>query len=161
MPPREIGDRMRECFESYRPEGPGPEGNAPGNMAPGNPPTGGGHGGCTNQEECQKYCESNPEACENFQPSAQPMPGTAPVPCESGNCPPPPGDQQYQLPQPGQTPMQPGQQTPPPSGEMMPPQEPGQPPPPAASPPPTESVPPPPTSFNLLDLITAILLWWQ
>ncbi len=141
MPPRDIGDKMRVCFEQNikpprpgepgeggsMPPGPGgTEGAVPGNFAPRTT----GPGGCTSPEECQNYCESNPEACKNFQPPAPPMQGGSPMPCqgencppppsmpsgesgpaimppcESGNCPPPPqGSQQYQPPQPGSAPM--------------------------------------------------------
>ncbi|OGF87137.1 hypothetical protein A3B19_01775 [Candidatus Giovannonibacteria bacterium RIFCSPLOWO2_01_FULL_46_32] len=145
MPPREIGDKMRECFEKNMPQGqegrgaPGsmpPEGGGPGNMPPGGGVSGPGMtgpGGCTSPEECKRYCESNPDACRNFQPPAQPMQGGAPVsgfnpmPCEGENCPPPPeGYQQYQYQLPLQ-PMQPGTQispegfSQPPEGYSFPP----------------------------------------
>ncbi len=104
MPPKEIGDKMRICFEqNMKPREPGAPGeggsmpprqgdNAPGNFVPGTT----GPGGCTSPEGCQKYCESNQEECKNFQSPAQPMPGGAPMPgsnsmpCEGENCPPPP-----------------------------------------------------------------------
>ena len=41
-----------------------------GNINPGDQvmPQQAGPGGCKGQEECQKYCVSNPEVCKNFQP---------------------------------------------------------------------------------------------
>ncbi len=139
MPPREIGDKMRECFEKSMPQMPpgapgaggsmppagpadGGAGGGPGNMAPGTT----GPGGCASPEECQKYCESNPEACKNFQmptqpmiPGGAPMQGYNPMPCEGENClppSPPSGGQQYQPPQPGSAPLMPceGENCPPP-----------------------------------------------
>jgi len=77
MPSRDIGDKMRECFERIGP--PGFEGGgAPGGFS--------GPGGCSSPEECMKFCESNPEACQNFKPSSI-MP---PVNFEPNNQ--PPGD---------------------------------------------------------------------
>ncbi|MBI2278603.1 MAG: hypothetical protein HYU81_00905 [Candidatus Brennerbacteria bacterium] len=78
MPPRDLGEKMRACFENFRPrpseefrEGGPSQGNFQG------PPSFGegfgesqgafsGPGGCTSPEECRSYCESNPEACANF-----------------------------------------------------------------------------------------------
>ena len=100
MPPQEIGDVMRECFEK----------NMQANMPPsdgvqGMPPGGGGPGGCRSPEECQAYCQSNPEACAGFgPPQGSPMaaPSEGMPPCEGEECgQPPSGDvgsqyQQYQ-----------------------------------------------------------------
>lgn len=63
MPPREIGDQMRQCFEKIGPL-PGLEG-PPGQIMP---PGQVGPGGCKGPEECQAYCESHPEECQKFQP---------------------------------------------------------------------------------------------
>ena len=161
MPPKEIGDKMRVCFEQNikprEPGGPGeggsmpPAGGAPANMVPGTT----GPGGCANPEECQNYCASNPEACKNFQPPPSGSgggPGSGPMPpCEGENCQPPPlqppqGNQQYQPPQPGQYPMQPGQQILP-EGGIMPPL------PPSGEPTP----PPPPPSSVLNNLLGAVI----
>lgn len=64
MPPKEIGDKMRICFEQEM-----------GSPKPGQPGEGGmippagqtGPGGCKTLEECKSYCESNPQECQNFQ----------------------------------------------------------------------------------------------
>ncbi|MDP3244930.1 MAG: hypothetical protein Q8M83_04725 [bacterium] len=125
MPPQEIGDKMKNCFEKnmpQRPENMPPDGEGRG-MAPGTT----GPGGCANPEECQKYCENNPEQCQNFQtPPVQFAPGTGSdqerpgqyqppssgsgaslVPCEGDNCQPPPpqGRIEYRPPQVGERPM--------------------------------------------------------
>ncbi len=101
MPPQEIGEVMRECFEK----------NIQTNMPPsgggqGMPPGAGGPGGCTSPEECQAYCQSNPEACAGFGPPRGSPMGAPPEgmpPCEGEGCgQPPAGDassqyqQQYQ-----------------------------------------------------------------
>ncbi len=189
MPSKDIGDKMRVCFEQNikprEPGGPGEGGSIP--------PAGGGGGpgmtgpgGCASPEECQKYCESNLEACKNFQsplPSGSgggPGSGSMP-PCEGGNCPssPPPGSEQYRPPQPGQYPPMPqeGQQynSPPPGstapgsggamqpGVFVPQFEPAprieqQPPQEFAPPPPPPSEPVPPTSSgNLNSLLGAVI----
>lgn len=57
MPPRDAGDKMQVCFEKMR----GPEGQ----MTP----------GCRTPEECQKFCEDNPDKCKDGQPDFQPGPG--------------------------------------------------------------------------------------
>ena len=68
MPPREIGDKMRECFKremgSTRPNGQG----GPGEGGIISPEDQTGPGGCVNPEECKAYCKSNPEECQRFQP---------------------------------------------------------------------------------------------
>lgn len=143
MPPRDIGEKMRECFEKMGPPPAGRPGEG-GNI----PPAGqAGPGGCKGPEECKAYCESNPEDCKNFQP-ASPSPAETlqnrppcntpeeckemqnrrinqqnPMPCQGENCQygPPSYDQPYQQ-QPGNLiqPPLPGtpnlQQQPPPSG---------------------------------------------
>ncbi len=126
MPPRDLGDKMRECFEKnmfQRPEG--------SNIPPGD------------------------ESPENMAPGTNRMPGSGPRPCDGDDCPPPPSGPPNGVPgqmfvppvrcdgpdcsqmQPGeQLPgMQPGQQqlpegpmTPGDGGGIMPPQGPaGQP----------------------------------
>ncbi len=135
-----MGDISPEEAERMRQ---GPTNQIPG--GPGGVPV--GPGGCTNPEECQKYCESNPEACRNFQPPVPSAsggePGYAPVPpipCEGENCPPPPEGfvQPPGIPPPSTTPDAGGNLPP---GEYVPP----------APPPPQEQ----PTSFldSLLGLI--------
>lgn len=49
---------------------PGQNQFGPGGMNPGGQrmPQQAGPGGCKGPEECQKYCDSNPEVCKNFQP---------------------------------------------------------------------------------------------
>lgn len=64
MPSKEIGDKMRICFEKMGPP-PGMPGTGEGGMMP---PGQTGPGGCASPEECKKYCESNPEECQKFQP---------------------------------------------------------------------------------------------
>lgn len=73
IPSRDMGDKMRDCFESMGPPGGMPPGEG---MPGGGPPDGrmppeggvmppgfGGPGGCKTPEECRKYCEANPEEC--------------------------------------------------------------------------------------------------
>lgn len=181
MPPKNLGDKMRECFEKYRPQG--PEGNAPGNMAPGTT----GPGGCTSPEECQKYCESNPGQCNNSQQPARPMPsggpGFGPMPCEGTNCPPPSSGGESgpmmqpcegencppQLPQgpsgdgimPPQGQIQPSPATGPGTGgEMLPGQTVPLAPPSESvpqAPPPSEAPPSPPSSYNFRNVLGTIL----
>ena len=174
MPGPQIGDQVRQCFEQYRPNGPGPENGAPGNGGF-MPPNGGtpdnmapgitGPGGCASPEECQKYCESNPEACGDSRPPVQPMPrpGGAPMPdynpapCQGENCPPPPQDsRQYQPPQ---QPIQPGMQVPP-EGFVQPPQ--GLPadgtfPPPSTAPGAGGEIQPPPTEEQPTSFLNSFL----
>jgi len=130
MPRREFGDQMRQCFEKMGPMGP-----PPGEETPGEggiiPPTGQqgqpGPGGCQTPEECNAYCQNNPEQCKGFQPPANQMPCQGeqcqqqPPPCEGENCqqgPPPP---EGQMPPEGQQP--PIQQVPPPEQQSPPPSE--------------------------------------
>lgn len=68
----ELGEKMRTCFEQ-----------AFGGFGP--PVGGGGHGGpggdfsgpgdCKSQEECQAFCQENPEECQDFHPPAGGPPG--------------------------------------------------------------------------------------
>ncbi len=136
MPSQEIGESMRACYEQMGP--PQGEQGTGGPGAGGNIPPAGqtGPGGCTTEEECRVYCESNPQACQNSQvpipQEGQINPGCTtpeecqqiqnqmvnPVPCEGENC------QQYLPPsgeQPGSQPGDqiPGQQ-PPEGGETYP-----------------------------------------
>lgn len=79
MPSREIGEKMRICFEKSGPQ------NGPGNneMAPPSRQT--GPGGCTNPEECKIYCEANPGECQNFQPGPGEInPGGQMMPQQAG-----------------------------------------------------------------------------
>ena len=123
----------------------------PGVVNPGNQimPEQAGPGGCKGPDECQKYCESNPEACKNFGPAGKnnqqgPGPGQMP-PCEGENCKYGPGNQGpgpnqegfrpegqlQQIPQQfqgqpiEQQPMAPQNQQQPPVGENPPPPPPG------------------------------------
>ncbi len=81
MPPREIGDKMRECFEKMGPVGPsGQGGPGAGGMVP--PAGQTGPGGCQSADECQIYCESHPDECQNSAPGGgeqQFAPGTGPA----------------------------------------------------------------------------------
>ncbi len=80
MPPREIGDKMGECFRNSM----GPDQN----MQPGTT----GPGGCKTPEECQVYCQANPTECQNSQgsnvgsgmPPGSGVPGITPMPGGSG-----------------------------------------------------------------------------
>ena len=63
---RNIEEKLRGCFEQFPPEGMG---------GPGGPGGFSGPGGCSNQEECQAYCEENPEECEGFEPPGGGGPG--------------------------------------------------------------------------------------
>lgn len=93
MPPRDLGEKMRACFEQLRPSGGRPPG-APGKGGEGTrpefvegfgpplgegfgpppgefqqPPSGfTGPGGCTTPEACRSYCELNPAACGSSGP---------------------------------------------------------------------------------------------
>ncbi len=75
MPSRDLGDKMRTCFEQFGgPQGPnngqnGPMGpnqgqNSPIMMGPGTA----GPGNCKSPDECKAYCESHQEECKNFTP---------------------------------------------------------------------------------------------
>ena len=112
MPPREMGEKMRECFQKIGP----PQEGRPGESGMIPPAGQTGPGGCKTPEECKSYCESNPQNCQqypgpngqqqglppcqgdNFQNiQYQPMqPGEMPTQCVGDNCsqmaPPSPGD---------------------------------------------------------------------
>ncbi|KAF0132396.1 MAG: hypothetical protein FD145_1645, partial [Candidatus Saganbacteria bacterium] len=97
MPPREIGDQMRQCFEKMGPMGPPPESGAPGEGGM-MPPAGQfGPGGCKTPDECRAYCETNPEQCQNFQSPV--MPGGPEGPTPSAGEFQPPTDQGCQTPE--------------------------------------------------------------
>lgn len=103
MPSRDIGEKMKICFEkSMRPPKFGMEKCVGENCPP--PPPGAdgkimmppqaGPGGCSNPEECEKYCESHKEECKNFKPQ-MPQPSTrmwgtgemrGGMPCEGEGC---------------------------------------------------------------------------
>jgi len=56
---RNLEGKMRGCFEQFPPQGMGPGGQGgQGGFS--------GPGGCKSQEECQAYCQENPEECEGF-----------------------------------------------------------------------------------------------
>src|SRR3989344_8891035 len=69
MPPRDIGDKMQECFQKMGPP-PGQENQnfqpGPGEINPGEQimPQQSGPGGCKTPEECQSFCQNNPEQCQ-------------------------------------------------------------------------------------------------
>ena len=86
MPPREIGDQMRQCFEKMGPLGPPPGQEGSVMMPEGQT----GPGGCKTPDECQVYCEANPEECKGFQPPAGPGGPTGPEGQVPGG--PPPGE---------------------------------------------------------------------
>lgn len=75
MPSRDMGDKMRGCFEKM-----GPPKEMPGEVPQqGMPPREDGKrmmppegfigpGGCKTPEECENYCRNNPEQCGQFSP---------------------------------------------------------------------------------------------
>ncbi len=85
MPPKEIGDKMQGCFQKM---GPPPGAGEPG--AGGMIPPAGqtGPGGCKTAEECQNYCDANPQECSNMQApppqEGQSGPGTMGLPGSPG-----------------------------------------------------------------------------
>ena len=169
MPPREIGDQMRTCFEKMGPPpaggqgGPGaggmmpPDGGmmppgegqnfqpGPGAITPGGQmmPQQAGPGGCKGPEECKTYCESHPDECKNFGSggAGQFAPGTGPSGPEGqpGGQFPPTGPAGCQTPEECQQQIQ--NQMMPPAG-MMPPEG-FQPPEGTMMQPPSEILPPP------------------
>lgn len=97
-PSEKIGNTIRTCFEQFfanqGPDGFGPGGPFGGQSGdhpsegfvpppgfkdgPGSLPVGGefrGPGGCTSPEECQAYCQSNPQACQGFGQQRREGPG--------------------------------------------------------------------------------------
>ena len=115
MPPKDIGDKMRTCYEKMGPpsrsEGQGEPGDqngsdqkfqpGPGMENPGGQmmPQQAGPGGCKGPEECKSYCESNPDDCKNF---SQPQ-----------------ENRERMIPPPGDETMRPPEGMVPPSGERM------------------------------------------
>ena len=89
MPSRDIGNKMQGCFEKMGPpQGSSNSQDQEGFQPPerqGEFPPGGqtGPGGCATPEECQTYCQNNPEACQGFGPQSGPQQGQ---PCEGDNC---------------------------------------------------------------------------
>jgi len=73
MPQRDIGEKMRTCFEKgFNQIGP-PNAGEPGSGGMIPPAGQAAPGGCKTAEECKTYCDSNPAECKKFQPG----PGTA------------------------------------------------------------------------------------
>lgn len=64
MPPKDIGDKMQNCFQKMG----SPNGGEPGSGGMIPPAGQTGPGGCKTTEECKAYCESNPGECQKFQP---------------------------------------------------------------------------------------------
>jgi len=99
MPPKEVGDKMRGCFEKMARPPEGENRGESGNMPPQGQGFRGGPGGCKNPEECENYCQTHEEECKNFGPTTRtPLPpgeggggtlgpGTAPIECQGENCP--------------------------------------------------------------------------
>ncbi len=122
MPPREIGDKMRTCFEKMGP--PGLEGQGekfqpgPGTVNPGGQmmPQQAGPGGCKGPEECNVYCESHPDECKNSGKSGgqQPQENRERMIPKEGEM------RERMMPKEGE--MREGM-APPPGDKMMPPQE--------------------------------------
>lgn len=119
QPSGEEGRKVGQCFQMMG--GPGQSPGGPGMPPPGGdgfPPPGDGQGlapfsgpgGCTSQESCRSFCESNPGACQNF-----PQSPAGQMPSPDGSMP-PPGT--YPMPQEGY--MQPGGNMPPPQGAAYP-----------------------------------------
>ncbi len=156
MPPREIGDKMRTCFEKMGPSDPGSQGkpgaggsippagqtgpdqkfqSGPGTVNPGDQtmPQQAGPGGCKGPEECKVYCESHPEECKN---SGQNQPG--------------PGinSQQMMPPQENREGMMPGTMQPPMDNIAPPPPPPSE----APTPLPSSSITPESQLGSLLDI---------
>lgn len=162
LPPKDIGEKMRSCFQQGPPPGQDmrhPENNT-GSVAPQNN-TFQGPGGCKTPEECASFCKDHPDVCANAMPrqgdhqeqgdtSRNPQP-----PCSNPNGCPPQNHEGFQPIMPGQqAPHEEDGQLPPPTqGTMMPPTgptAPSQPTSPAPTPVPTpgtSSPPPQPTSF--------------
>lgn len=148
MPPQNIGEKMRICFEKMGPDEGGmmPPGQAgPGEISPGGqsitPQA--GPGGCKTPEECKFYCETNQEECKNFYPAGD----------ENNKGSGPEVQQRGQIFEPGT------QQAPlaPPSEQQIPPQP--QQPPQGQQPPSDENSPPPPVSIINTDSFIGSLLY--
>jgi len=182
MPSREIGDKMQQCFETMKnqmgpPQGMGP-GGVEGGQGMGMPEGFSGPGGCRTPEECQSYCQSNPEECgqpggpegenrmmpeglppEEMQRQIQQMipEGMMPegIPQEMMNFQQPPSPEQIQQIQ--QEQMQQIQQEV--MQQMQPPMEQLPPPPPPSEPPPPQSMNRPPTLGEfLLGLLLGLIV---
>ncbi len=71
MPTQDMGSEIGQCFQQGIPQGPqfasGTGSNIPPGAANGVMHALQGPGGCTTPESCQAYCQSNPDACKNFQ----------------------------------------------------------------------------------------------
>ena len=73
IPPKEIGESMRGCYEKIGPPSQGGPGS--GGMRP--PAGQTGPGGCATPEECQSYCATNPQECQNLKTPTPPTSGGA------------------------------------------------------------------------------------
>lgn len=152
VPSEEIGEKMRTCFEQFRPPMGGPGENS---FAPpqGGGASGGGFtgpGGCSSEEECKAYCTANPSACGiNVQ---QMPPGgiyEGMPPPKEGNYQAPPPTNTYQAPPPGSfTPPTEGTFTPPPIETIT-------------EPAPVIQEPAPSTLRNINLLMGLVLNWWK
>jgi len=81
LPPREMGDKMGDCFQKMGLSQEGEPGE--GGMIP--PAGQTGPGGCKTEEECKAYCESNPQDCQKFQPGPGVInPGDQMMPPQAG-----------------------------------------------------------------------------
>ena len=81
MPPREIGDQMKTCFEKMGP----PSGMGEPSDRDMSQPRQAGPSGCKTPEECKVYCESHPEECQKFQPGPGVInPGNQMMPQQAG-----------------------------------------------------------------------------
>ena len=146
MPPKEIGDKMGECFQGVM----GAPGGTQGPGGPGMPSGQGvfqaGPGGCKSPEECSTYCATHQEECKNLQaPSVSPggAPGGMPGGTSIQGCQTPEECQGA-----GQAPMGPAQMGPQqPTGEFITPPE-GFQPPPEQTPPASGQVPPTPSAIT-------------
>ena len=85
MPQKDIGEKMKTCFEKgFNQMGP-PNAGEPGSGGMIPPAGQAGPGGCKTAEECKTYCESNPDECKNFQPApGETNPGDEMMPQQAG-----------------------------------------------------------------------------
>jgi hypothetical protein len=78
MPPPEVIQQMKEAGimppENFQP--------GPGQINPGGQmmPQQSGPTGCKSKEECDNYCQTNPDACKNMQPGSGQSSGQMPSP---------------------------------------------------------------------------------
>ncbi len=112
---KDLGEKMQACFATMLESFGGGFGGSEGGLGG---PEGGfrqegfsGPGGCSNPEECFKYCMEHQDECKNFAPPAG-VPGMEPGGFPSGPGIPP----GFVVPQPGEGLIQPS--TPPPSSEF-------------------------------------------